>query len=316
MPELLDLAREAMSKAKLFGNTAWQDFQQQDTEQQAQAQDPIGLIIQKLSSAPSGGDVAPSLEQSVSSGLGALGVPGGQDKGFFLKDTPIGNISLGPRELAGLVIGGLATPGGPAGKAEGVAAKASENIASRFASKMGAGAQRLASKSAERKAAQAAAKAEEEAGKTIVTELRPGERFASAPDAESLANALFGPEVGLAPEVTAEQAPVQAAQRANRPPTQGPSLEATIASRDAPPPRIKTPDPREQLAPSSQFTGDTIETEKRNLAKTKYESGLEDVPIEFDEQGNPTLPEGFRAPDISTTPEGPILKGKSGSSSR
>jgi len=159
MAELLDLARQAMDKARLFGTSALGDFEQQRQESMDWS-DPVAAIIRGLSSPVGGG--APSIEQSVSTGLGSVGVPGGQDKGLWIPGTPLGDISLGPREGLGL-IAGLAMPGGPGGKAEGAASKAGQNIAKsvaksvpRIVERMGPGGQRLA----EAAAARAASKAE------------------------------------------------------------------------------------------------------------------------------------------------------------
>jgi hypothetical protein len=158
VPDLRDLAQAALEKARLFGTGAWSDFDQQHQDLMKNQGLDLGRML-------SPGPAGPSVEQAVSSGLGAAGLPGGQQAGLYFPDTPIGDISLGPREGLGL-LAGLAIPGGPAGKAEGIAQRAEQNIARTLASRMGAGAQRLAARAEARALPQAEGAVEKLGSKT------------------------------------------------------------------------------------------------------------------------------------------------------
>jgi hypothetical protein len=318
------MARDAFEKAKLFGVGAGEDLGQQVKDiMERQVNDPMGRVL----SDPMGMSNMPDLGQVLSSGLGKAGMPGGQDMGLFVKDTPVGDISLGPREGLGF-IGSMLVPGGPeikgveeAGKASKlgqIAAKADSNIASRaakFAEQKAANAARSAKFAQQRAASRWVRKPAEEAEEAVA-------KTASAPvteaEAQQFVDELWGnKEVGLPAEVTDDRPPSSptSSSQSSRAPTRGPTLEDVIASRDAPPPRMpEAPDPRPGTVLNQD--PDSIEAQKSKLARIKYEAGLEDVPIEFDDMGNPVLPEGYEAPDISGGPTSPLLKsGKGGQSS-
>ena len=286
MPELLDLAKEAFEKARLFGSVAAQDLNQQHQANMA-PKDPIEALIQGLMSGPSGGYTAPSVDQSVSSGLGALGMAGGREAGISAElPGGLGEFSLGPREGLGL-LAGMAVPGGPGGKLQGIAAKAGKNITSR----MGAGAQRLARKA------------------ELQPKLAPP-GGASSPGQSKLqvnrANELAEPKAEILDDLFTPAGPVD------------PALQPELGySRTANKLSIRPGGPEAQIPPATPINqsdpNTSIELAKKKLAEHRYNLGTEKDVVSIGDEGPLALPPQRMVPEYGEEPDFPLLQNNKGS---
>jgi hypothetical protein len=290
VPDLRDLAQEAFKKAQLFGSGAGEDLFQQLSQIPGEIMNPKPPES-LLETAIQGGEntvpamklmrLMPSIEQSVSSGLGRAGMAGGRDFGLYKPDTPLGDIELGPREAIGLMAG-LAIPTGPEGKLANIAKKAEQNIARTIASRMGPGGQRLAARAAERKAAQAA---KEAAAPLNVVAKAETAAERPAPAARGLDEPLDDLEAPIPPKKEPLPPRTAADDQVDWTNVEGDTGADWNVDRG--------PLPELPVAPD-EAKGMGIEAAKKLVAERRYKTGIQKVDVWRDEQGGMHLPEGAK----------------------
>ena len=294
VPELLDLAKEAFEKARLFGGGALQDFGKQHAESQANQtleSRALGLLLSPYT----GGNLPPSIEQAISTGLGSAGMAGGREAGISAElPGELGEFSLGPREGLGF-LAGLAMPGGSGNKAKGIAAKADQNIARTLAgqgqgvlSKMGEGAKRLAKK-AELQPKLAPPGGTSSPGQSRLQVNRANELAEAQPE---ILDDLFGPvDPKLQPEL-------------------GYSRTANKLS-------IRPGGPEAQIPPATPINqsdpNTSIELAKKKLAEHRYNLGTEKGVVSIGDEGPLALPAERMIPEYGEEPDFPLLQNNKGS---